>query len=621
MSFSVSYVYRIRDKYSPSLKKISRHTAQFNKRVEAMGSRLQNAGSQLGGMQTALGALIGALGGAKILGSFIDFDKAMNKVSSVTLASAEDLSKLRMRAKELGATTQYTAGQVAEGMIFLATAGLKTGKIIDSIEPSLRLAAASGVDLGQSADIVTNVMAQMGLGTDQLTRVVDNLSFAQANANTNVTELFEAMRPVGATANNLSLSVEGLSVALSAMANAGEKGSIAGTLFRNMLTNVAGASSKQLKIYKALGINLTEFIDPLTRKFKGDEGLLGFIKALQRQGNRLSVPVLQGLFGERGFRAAQLLIAQEGSLRDMLTKYRKASELGVSAEMMGRQMRGLPGVILTLKSAIEALSIAIVESGVDKMLIDIGNRFIGIIRAVTKTNPTLLKWAAIGAMTTTVLLGLVTALGITASAVGSLIMAFKMAGIAGIVAKLKYLVAAMSALQIVVLSAVAAWSLFIIRTKAAYGATATWGQYFKMLLSDLGALFNPLTALKQYVSWIKNIKLTDIFAPLLKGIKAVLTPTKTFVKAVKYLRSGAVKEKALSAAEGLKKATWGRMKDFLGFNKDDESATLGKPAAMQGNLNGSIVVSAEPGSQIKRSALTSSLPGNLGINNAAAGAF
>ena len=361
--FSVSYIYHIRDKYSGPLARIRKATDRFRKSIKKATAEVLKSRLGMGAMVVSVGLLA-----RSIFTTALSFEKSMNRVSAVTLASAKDMERMTAMARKMGATTAFTASQSAEAMTFLAQAGLSVNDVIEALPGTLQLAAAGNLDLASAADIATNVLAQMGLGVSELTRVNDVLSKAQSITNTDVMQLAEAMRPVGATAKNLGFDIELLAASLGVMANAGEKGSIAGTLFRNMLTNVAGASKKQIKIYKSLGVNLSDFVDK-TGRIKDFEGFVAQMEALAEAG-KLSIPHLQDLFGERGFRSAQLLIsAGADSLRHFNKELKNAA--GTAKEMARRQMAGLVGVTKELSSAWGDFKIALLSGRAGDVLISL----------------------------------------------------------------------------------------------------------------------------------------------------------------------------------------------------------------------------------------------------------
>ena len=179
---------------------IGAKTAKFNSAIGKADSRLAKFGGRLKGFakenQFALAAVgvAGVLAFKGIVTAAGDFDASMRRVAAVSGATGEEFKTLTETAKELGATTQFSASQAASGMEFLAKAGFDTNEVLQAIPGTLQLAAAASLDLGTAADIVTNVLTGFGLEVRELTRVNDVLVKTFTSSNTNLIELGESMK-------------------------------------------------------------------------------------------------------------------------------------------------------------------------------------------------------------------------------------------------------------------------------------------------------------------------------------------------------------------------------------------------------------------------------------------
>lgn len=554
MAFSVSYAYEIIDRYSGKLAKIRKETDRYRKASRKAGEATKKFGGKMMNMQSTVGSVAGLVGGGMLLGKFNDFEQTMNKLNAVTLASDDQMSKLRETAKTLGATTQFSASQAAEAMVYLGMAGLDTDKILKAIPNTLKLGASAGLDLASSADISTNVLAQMGFEVGELSRVNDVLAIAQAKANFNVTELFEAMRPSAVTAKNLGIGLEELTAVMGVMANAGEKGGIAGTLFRNALTEIAGASKSQLGLYKKLGVDMKMFVDE-TGKIKNLKGFVDKLKDLQEKG-KMTVPILQKLFGERGFRAMQVLIGAGGKEIGKLQTVFEASG-GAADKMSNIMMKGLPGVMKILASTAEAVNIAVFESGLDKFLIGIFTAMSSLLSWLSKTHPWILKTIA--------------AFGLIAVVIGPLLMAVGMMAV-GI------------------------------------GALTT-------ALAALAPVFGIIAGLFGFIS-IPMLLVVGAIALLVAGFILI---RKNWTQVVDVV-GGTINEMFLNIESGIKKVTGAidKVKGFFGMGSSDLNIAADNAKATSGSINGSIQVSAGKGSKVDRAEMGTSFGGNLGLNMAGA---
>lgn len=224
--------------------------------TERAKSQLGSLGSSLSGLaqKAAMGlgaAMAGAIGGAVAVGS--KFEAAMSKVQAITNASTDDLKKLEQQAKDLGATTQFSATQAADAMSFLGMAGWKTEQIMAGMPGLLNLSAASGTDLARTADILSNVITGMGLSADQAGHVADVFAYAMSNSNVTVEMLGESMKYAAPVAKAFGASLEDTTALMSMMGDAGIQASQAGTTLRAGLLRLAGPPKKAADALASLG--------------------------------------------------------------------------------------------------------------------------------------------------------------------------------------------------------------------------------------------------------------------------------------------------------------------------------------------------------------------------------
>ena len=167
------------------------------------------------------------------VGIAADFEETMSTVEALSGANARDMAALNEAAKELGATTKYTAAESAEAMTYMAMAGWDAQEMLAGMSGVINLAAASGEDLAQVSDIVTDNLTAFGLTAADTARFADVLAATATNSNTSVSVMGETFKNAASIAGALGYSVEDVSVAVGLMANAGVKGSIAGTALKN----------------------------------------------------------------------------------------------------------------------------------------------------------------------------------------------------------------------------------------------------------------------------------------------------------------------------------------------------------------------------------------------------
>lgn len=204
----------------------------------------------------AVGAAMATAGAAAVkLGT--DFYAAMSEVQAISGATGNDFQALIDKAKEMGATTKFSASESAEALKYMAMAGWDAEQMIAGLPGVMNLAAASGEALGTVSDIVTDALTAMGLKAEDAGHFADVLAQAATSSNTNVGMMGQTFKYAAPLAGALGYSVEDLSVAIGLMANSGIKGEQAGTALRAVLTRLAKPTAESQAAMDALGISMT----------------------------------------------------------------------------------------------------------------------------------------------------------------------------------------------------------------------------------------------------------------------------------------------------------------------------------------------------------------------------
>ena len=188
----------------------------------------------------------------------IDFSTSMSNVQAISGATGDEIAMLEQKARDLGATTVFSASDVADGFGYMAMAGWDTQQMMDGIAGVLDLAASSGEDLATTSDIVTDALTAFGMEAEDAGRLADVMAAASSNANTNVSMLGESFKYVAPVAGALGYSAEDTAVALGLMANSGIKASQGGTALRTMLTNMAKPTDDMAYAMEQLGVSLSD---------------------------------------------------------------------------------------------------------------------------------------------------------------------------------------------------------------------------------------------------------------------------------------------------------------------------------------------------------------------------
>lgn len=221
----------------------------------------ESATSKMAGLMKKSAAVIGVASVAaakKTIDVGKSFEAGMSEVQAISGASGKDLEKLSAKAKQMGATTKFSATESATALKYMAMAGWKTNQMVSGLSGVMNLAAASGEDLGTVSDIVTDSMTAFGLKAKDSGHFADILAKASSSSNTNVAMMGETFKYVAPLAGSMKYSIEDTATAVGLMANAGIKGSQAGTELRSILTRLVKPPKDAAAALSALGVSTTK---------------------------------------------------------------------------------------------------------------------------------------------------------------------------------------------------------------------------------------------------------------------------------------------------------------------------------------------------------------------------
>ncbi len=285
------------------------------------------------------------------------FSDSMLKVQALTSATDTEFQTLTDTAKQLGINTKFSASQVGDAMTYMGLAGWNTTQILNGVGGVLDLAAASGEDLAKVSDILTDGLSAFGKEAGYASRMADILAKTSAKSNTTVGLLGEGFKYVAPLAGALKFSVEDVGLALGIMANAGIKGSQAGTALRATLSRLVKPTKESEEALKALNfsaINSDGSIKPLTQII---EELRGKFKTLSPAQQASNAAMLAGQEAMSGFLA--LINASDKDFNNL--KKNIIDSDGAAVEMAEKMESGLGGVLRIIRSSIEGIGITIGE--------------------------------------------------------------------------------------------------------------------------------------------------------------------------------------------------------------------------------------------------------------------
>lgn len=375
-----------------SMRSMGNEAIKAGKQIQSAGKTITSVGSTL---TKAITVPIAGVATAAVK-TAADFEAAMSEVGAISGASAQDLATLTAKAKEMGATTSFSASESAEAMKYMAMAGWKTADMTAGIAGIMNLAAAAGEDLGTTSDIVTDGLTAFGMSAKESGRFADVMAAASTNANTNVTMLGESFKYCAATAGAMGYNIEDISVALGVMANAGIKGSTAGTTLKNVIANMAKPTDAQAAVMQKLGISLTDSSGNMKSFAEVMNNLRSSFNGLSETEKASYATTLAGKESMSGLLT---IVNASAADFDKLTEAINGSS-GSAEAMAAKMLDNLKGQLTLLKSAVEGIAITIG----DKLLPYLKKFVSWVQKAADYINnlsdaqvDSIMKWAAIAA--------------------------------------------------------------------------------------------------------------------------------------------------------------------------------------------------------------------------------
>lgn len=343
-----------------------------------LGSGLKTAARIGTAAVSAVGSGIAALGtyAAKVGG---DFEAQMSKVSAISGATGNDLQALEDKAKQLGIDTKFSATEAGQAFEYMAMAGWKTEQMLNGVAGIMDLAAASGEDLASVSDIVTDAMTAFGLSADQSTHFADVLAKASSNANTNVGLMGETFKYVAPVAGAMGFNIEDTATAIGLMANAGIKGSQAGTALRAMFSRLANPTDEVEGAMTKLGLSIKNSdgsmkeLDEIMADLR--KGFGGLTEAQRTQ-------IASQLAGQEAMSGLLAIVNTSEAEYDKLTTAIYSAD-GAAKQMADTMANNLQGQFTLLKSSAEGFGLALYDK-IQKPLTDMVSWAVEGLNQLTK---------------------------------------------------------------------------------------------------------------------------------------------------------------------------------------------------------------------------------------------
>ena len=368
-------------------------STSFQQGLNQATSRLQSAGKQMQSigqsMSVAVSGPIVAFGGLSLRAAG-NFEAAMNRVRAASGASADEMENLEALALKMGETTQFKASEAADAIEILAKNGLDASQILGgALEASMLLAAASGSDLAGAGDLATDVMLQFGKTAGEMTGLVDGMTGVLLTSKFGFDDYRLAIAQAGGVAGGLGVSFEDFNAAIAGTSSLFASGSDAGTSYKTFLQRLVPASNPAADAMRKLGLEFFNADGSMKSMAEVAQELQDGLEGLSDEARN---DALSTIFGTDALRTAIGLAEQgaEGIERLKLTIGDASAE-----EQAAARMAGFNGEMLKLKSAIEALMIAIGNSGLLEWATKLTQQFTAFVLRIKDTNPEMLKMGVI----------------------------------------------------------------------------------------------------------------------------------------------------------------------------------------------------------------------------------
>lgn len=336
--------------------------------MEQATGRSERALLGLGNMAKAAGAALLGIGFKNAIDEMASFETKMLQLKSLTDATTQQMKAMEKQARELGATTAFSAQQAAEAQGVLASAGLKTNEILAATPKVLELAAAGSLELSKAAEIATGTMKGLGLELGDLGRINDVFAKTAGDSSTSVKEIGDAMGQIAPIAKNFKIGLETLSASLGILADNQIKGSEAGNNLKSMLVALSNDTKDNVEILKKHGITYSQLNVEVY-------GLSKVMKVLQNA--HLSGAESLKIFGSDAAATGNILASNSTKIDEYAKKLENAN--GSAKKMADTLNQGLAKAIDSFKGTLSEAALQLGDSGLKGALTDVIQQATGVI--------------------------------------------------------------------------------------------------------------------------------------------------------------------------------------------------------------------------------------------------
>jgi TP901 family phage tail tape measure protein len=368
VQYSIATAFKAVDKVSGAFKKMGVSAGLFGKKGSRAFGRVNKSASMLGSIikgNLISGAIskgfgLIASGVRGVIDEFVDFDNAITSASAkFKNLTGQQLKDLAVTAREVGASTKFSAAEAAQGLDFLAMAGFSADQAMKVLAPTASLATVANVDLARSTDIASDSLGAFGLMTKDSVKLEknfiemnDSLAATMTATNTGIEDMFEAIKKGAPAFTAAGQGMNTFNSLVGTLANSGIKGAEAGTALRNVMLRLAKPTGEAADIMDSLGIQTQDS----KGNFRDVVDILGqFEEATKKMGTAQKTAALSTIFGARTVTGINVLL--KAGTKDIKSFRNELDNSGGAAERMADIMNN------SLGNRLKALRSAAIEVG------------------------------------------------------------------------------------------------------------------------------------------------------------------------------------------------------------------------------------------------------------------
>lgn len=350
----------------------------FSGGLQGIGQGIQRVGQQMQGLGTQLTILTAPITAFGLAGiqTAADFESAMAEIQARTGATAAEMERIQQVALDMGAQTSFSAQQAAEAFLQLLSSGQTTEEAIATLPAVLDAAAASGEDLGRTADVVTDIMAAFHLPVSAARDVVDSLARAAGASSADMASLGQGFANIGPIAAEFGLTVDDTAAILAIFSENGIKGAEAGTQLRSMLRNMTADTEDVQGMWSRLGISMFTANGQMRPLSDVMRDLSVRMAGMTPEGRLEVLSTLGGAYGQMGLAA----LTAGMSIEEMQGRMDGQAD---AADVAAARMDTFSGRMESLKGSIETLMIEALTPLMEDVLTPLIEQVILIVNGIT----------------------------------------------------------------------------------------------------------------------------------------------------------------------------------------------------------------------------------------------